>query len=372
MERRRSTGWIALLTAAALPLPAASQSVKTTIAIPEIAAPVAPIAAAPSNPVDLRLSPALSTLRARSPVGSAALKTVVAPIAAVTRAGAIASSERAVEAGPPYTTLPESIRPDFLEQVGFVEFTELADQKTRFSRNGRSFTNTPIGSGFHFGGKKLAADSDAFRALRRTAFEESGWAYVPPGRRIRVSRDVLGREHWEYPEGMTFIDSIRIRGEGAPVYELRMITRLAGGEWAFATYSYEKPGRPAAGERLARALYEGTPPVEISFGRAGAEHDIKFFRTNLKSCQACHFHNSVAGYQYEKRGADGAVDVMASRAQTGPSGFVPSNEAIQGEWARDYAKRWGHFPFSEAAAAQPIAARAPLAARVEIYVDGLR
>ena len=363
------SGWIVLAAAASLPLPAAAQSTQVKLAVPEIAVPLPPAAPNPSVPTQLLLSPGIGMTR----TSLSAVKLVVAGgVSRLASAEPPATAANNADSGPPYGSLPESIRPDFLEHLGFVEFTELADQKTKFVRNGRSFTNTPLGSGFNFGGRKLAADSDEFRALRREAFHESGWAFVPPGRRIRVSHDVRGREHWEYPEGMTFVDAIRVKAPGLPIFELRMVTRLAGGEWAFATYSYAQPTRPAPGERLHRALYDGTPPVEIAFGPKDDEQTTRFLRTNLKSCQACHFHNSVAGYQYEQRGADGAVDVMASRAATGPSGFVPTNDAIQGEWAHDYAKRHGHAPFAWAAAANPLASSASVATRLDLYVDGLK
>lgn len=359
--------------AASLPLSAAAQSTSVKVVPPEFVAPVAPRTVEPgSPPAQLLLMPGVSAASVQLGARVAPINIFAAqnPRALAQPLAGTAANDGTL--GPPYGALPERIPADYLEALGFVEFAELSEQESRDFRRGRNFAGTPIGSAFRFDGVQVGLETPEFRDRRRDTFAESSWAFVPPGRRIRVSRDVLGREHWEYPPGTTFIDSIRIRSEELPVFELRMITRLQSGEWAFATYSYADPAQPRPGEPLQRARYAGMPQVELRLGAPEGNRTVRFMRTNLKSCQACHFHNSVADYQYQKRGSDGAVNVAASRVATGPSGFVPTNASIRGDWAGAYADRYGHSPFAEAAPAEPIEGPQSLERRVDVYVDALR
>ncbi|MBI4348134.1 MAG: hypothetical protein HY553_14935 [Elusimicrobia bacterium] len=373
MKARTLAGLLAL--AIAPPATAWAQSRTSPLVLPEPAVPTAGAAAVRAPAAGAPLLPQGPDVWSARPLGR-----VTPVLARAPAAGRLAQPPAAGnrdEPGPPYRALPRTLPEDYLEHLGFVEFEQLSEEESRSLRRGR-FTGTPVGSAFRYDGVAVGFDSPHFRQRQAEAFLETAWARLPPGAVIRSRRDALGREHWDYPVGATFIDSIRVRAPGRPIFEYRILTLLAGGEWAFGTYSHADPARPSPGERLRLERYEGMPPVEVAFGEAGAERSVRFMRTNLKSCQACHFSNTVADYQYRKRNALGLLDVAASRAATGPSGFVPTNPGVRGEWAKEYERRHGAAPFADGEPAAPLAraldsaALAGFGARLANYIDQLR
>lgn len=261
--------------------------------------------------------------------------------------------------GPPFAGLPNEIPMDFLAREGFLRIQELTEEESRALRNGRNYAPAPIATNFQFDGVTVHV---ADRAKQDLVFDESMWAMIPHQSVIGVQRDNAGREFWDYPIGASAVHLIRYHDARHSIFELRLARRVSPERWAFGSYS------PAPdGSRLLLNTYTGWPSIEhnvpLTEGPwAGRTVNVKMSRIKLDTCQGCHFSNSTADYQYERRRDDGRVDYWASVAVTGPCGFVPTNHHVRGAWADEWTSLHnGHSPFVEVDPRGPASNEAPAA-----------
>ena len=242
-------------------------------------------------------------------------------------------------------SLPTALPADFLDTQGFMPFTELPDDVARELRKGKNYAPAPIGSGFYFDDVKVGdGDRDALHKV----FEETVFAMIPTGTKIKSSMNSDGKEVWDYPIGTSAVHRIRFKSDPPALFEIRLVRKLNNGKWAFGSYSLT--GDDAG--TLALNTYTSLPKVTYQVKVAGTPTDapptkVQFFRVNLVTCQSCHYMNSTGFYQYSVAGADGKTDLHASFAVTGPCGFVPTNPSIKDSWAKAVLDKNGNSPFDD-------------------------
>ncbi|MBI3547627.1 MAG: hypothetical protein HY078_01105 [Elusimicrobia bacterium] len=243
-----------------------------------------------------------------------------------------------------YEGLPAELPADFLERERFLSFEELPQSEARRMRAPRPYALAPIAASLKVDGEAI---DPMDRAAQRRIFEESVYAMIPPGTSIRVSGKPP-RETWEYPVGTTVAHRIGLRSLPPRVFELRIARKVAAGRWAFGSYSPRDVDDPAPASALHLNTYPGHPPSAFTarLAESGPSSRIELVRIRLSTCQGCHFANSTADYQYERRREDGSLDVWGSIGATGPCGFVPNNPGAREGWARAFAlANGGRSPF---------------------------
>lgn len=217
---------------------------------------------------------------------------------------------------PARAQLPELLDPRILEDIETLVFE--GDPRTLIS---------PIGMKLTINDKPALS-----REALDEAFEDLFYARIPLGARIGVTQNADGRDVWNYPVGAQTFHLVRLRAEGAPIFELRTALLLADGSWDLAIYAPESSSREPT---LRRQRYGGMPPLEIQFKstRSGRDLQIKMNRVPLHNCKMCHFNSSPSRYQF------------TSSDDAGPCGFGPAHPTLARDWAAEYEKRVGHSPF---------------------------
>ena len=243
--------------------------------------------------------------------------------------------------------LPDKIPADFLEREGFLAFDEIPEEAARRMRAPRPYALAPIASLMRFNGTPI---DPLDRTSQRQVFDESTYAMIPLGTKIRVSATPAG-EVWEYPTGTIVAHRIALRSVPPRIFELRLVRKMPDGRWAFGSYSPADLDDQTLASTLRLNAYPDLPEASFHIWPSaglpsGVMTTVALKRIRLSSCRGCHFSNSTADYQYARHLPDGRLDVPASIAAAGPCGFVPNNPSVRGMWAQSYSsKNGGRSPF---------------------------
>lgn len=237
--------------------------------------------------------------------------------------------------------LPSHIPSDFISAGGFLPIRDVPEAEARRIRAPKPYTPAPIATHFVFNGVSVGTRD---HETQLEVFEETSFAKIPTGTKILSTKDRQNREIWEYPVGAAVVDLIRFRDERKTIFELRIVQKMPNGKWVFGSYS------PDANRQLRLNTYPEWPDdsfsVTLSEGpRKGIKTHVDLKRIRLSACQACHFVNTLADYQYEQSKPSGELDFQKSIEATGPCGFVPTNPYVRSEWAPLFEKTYGVSPF---------------------------
>jgi hypothetical protein len=221
------------------------------------------------------------------------------------------------KSAPLYAGLPETLSAEIFADESLIPF-ESVNETIR----------APVGTHIEIDGQSIPASD--FKALTRY-FSRELFAKIPRESKIRISRDSRLGEIWDYPVGTLLVDRIQLRSRPPRDFEVRMISKLPSGRWAFGTYLPESPETQG---RYRLAKYSGFAPYRTHFrNQEGSESLLKLGRINLNSCQACHFSVSPSKSQYQ------------GISEAGPCAFGPANPLVTSDWASRYLKQHGVEPF---------------------------
>lgn len=155
---------------------------------------------------------------------------------------------------------------------------------------------------------------------------ERFYASVPRGKTIRVLRSTEGKTVWEYPVGMEVVHLITLRTRPETYFEFRTVRKLPNGRWAYGLYTPEI--LPNGQKALVLNTYTGLKADVVRIpGQRQQQHELRFLRINLASCQNCHARTSPSG-------------------PVGPCAFAPHNPSLETDWAKRFQARTGSWPFS--------------------------
>lgn len=225
------------------------------------------------------------------------------------------------------------------------------------------FVYPPLGDHFEINGKKIKTQD---RKELFKFFKEKTLVGVPVPQtdqeeeRIQTTYNEDHRTVWIYPPGTQVAHLIELRTKPAQAFELRIVKKLTDGTWGFGVYAPRDPQKMGSPFQLlskylpALEKQKTEPgewpadqfkPEKFKFIREdGLPVTVSMTRTRTSACQACHRAMSPNAYQYQVISAEGEIIELASRKNTGPCGFGPTNKSVDG-WLVEYLKKYGKNPF---------------------------
>jgi hypothetical protein len=205
----------------------------------------------------------------------------------------------------PWDGLPPTLPAEYVDQPGFLPFEKSAD----------SFP-PPIAGSVLVNGQKPTS----------SIFTEAFWVRIPAGAKIRSSATATGDSVWNYPVGTESLHVISFDSGVPNPFELRMVSHLQAGHWAFGAYRFE-------GGRWMLNTYSGLQEaaMEVALRRFEGISRVTLKRINLQSCRSCHFMNSRRSQ-------------FPTREEAGPCAFVPWNETLATDWMPRFEREFGYRP----------------------------
>ena len=211
-------------------------------------------------------------------------------------------------AAQPWDGLPATLPAEYFEQRGFLPF----------QKSSESFPPPLAGSVLVNGQKPtFSIFTEAFRVR------------LPAGSKIDSKPTGSGDSVWTYPVGAESVHVIFFDSVVPTPFELRIVSHLQVGKWAFGSYRFE-------GGAWVLNTYSGLQDamMEVALRKVEGISRVSLKRISLQSCRNCHFMNSQ-------------LSQFPTREQAGPCAFVPWNETLIGDWMPRFEREFGYHPVED-------------------------